>query len=59
MHELTGLADTTFQDRYYFTVSCTVDDERLTTLPAPGYQSAPIESEPADLLDLRQDKQRK
>jgi len=34
MHEVLGLADSTFQDLYHFTVGGAVDDERLTTLPA-------------------------
>ena len=34
MHDVLGLADTTYQDLYHFTVGGAVDDTRLTTLPA-------------------------
>jgi hypothetical protein len=41
IHEIPGAADSAFQHHYDFTAGCPTDDERLTTLPAQGRQSAP------------------
>jgi len=53
IHGIPGAADTAFQHHYDFTADRPVDDERLTTLPAHGHQSAPIESDPANLSLLQ------
>jgi hypothetical protein len=55
MHQIPGLAVTAFQDLWHCTVGGPADNERRTALPAYGHRSAPIESDPADLLDLRQE----
>ncbi len=48
-HEVLGLADTSFQDIYHFTVGGpVVDDDQLTTLPPYRDRSVPFGPDPGD-----------